>query len=204
MYQLPPLPYAADALAPLISAQTLITHHDKHHARYVKVVNELAGNMQLPLEDLVADARKRGDAKLFNNAAQAWNHAFYWASMSPQPCKPGERLQHAIADNFGENGGLAQEFIAKGAQQFGSGWVWLVAQQGKLGVVATHDAEVPWLEGGSVPLLVCDVWEHAYYLDYRNERERYLESWFTRLANWDLADEQFAGGTGRFRYPLPN
>jgi len=204
VYQLPPLPYPADALAPLISAQTLTVHHDKHHARYVNVTNELAGSARLPLEDLIVDARRLGNAKLFNNAAQAWNHAFYWASMSPRPCRPGGRLQHAITDNYGENGGLKKEFITKGAEQFGSGWVWLVAHDGKLGVVATHDAELPWLISGCVPLLVCDVWEHAYYLDYRNERERYLEGWFDRLANWDFADEQFAGAEGRFRYPLPD
>lgn len=203
MYPLPPLPYAADALAPLISAQTLTTHHDKHHARYVKVTNELAGEGQLPLEDLIADAHQRGNTKLFNNAAQAWNHAFYWASMSERQCRPGGRLQHAITDNFGENGGFKQEFIRRGAEQFGSGWVWLVAEEGKLGIVATHDAEVPWLNAACVPLLVCDVWEHAYYLDYKNERERYLESWFDKLANWDFADEQFAAGGGRFRYPPP-
>lgn len=203
MYPLPPLPYAADALAPLISAQTLSTHHDKHHARYVKVTNELAGASQSPLEDLISDAHRRGDQKLFNNAAQAWNHAFYWESMSERPCRPGGRLQHAITDNFGENGGFKQEFIRKGAEQFGSGWVWLVAQEGKLGILATHDAQVPWLNGACVPLLVCDVWEHAYYLDYKNERERYLESWFDKLANWDFADEQFAVGGTRFRYPPP-
>lgn len=204
MYQLPPLPYAPDALTPVIGAPTVQTHYVKHHARYVKVTNELAGDTSMPLEELIADASRRGNTKLFNNAAQAWNHAFYWASMSPRPCKPGEALQHAITDEFGDNGGLKEEFVRKGGAQFGSGWVWLMAKDGKLSVVATHDADVPWLAAdGGVPLLVCDVWEHAYYLDYRNERERYLEAWFERLANWDFADVQFPGGTGNFRYPLP-
>jgi Fe-Mn family superoxide dismutase len=203
MYQLPPLPYAADALAPVISAATLQTHHDKHHARYVKVTNELAGNTHTPLEELIAHASQQGNTKLFNNAAQAWNHAFYWASMSARPDHSAGALQQAIAGSFGDVATLRKQFISKGAEQFGSGWVWLMADDGKLAVVATHDAEVPWLRAGGVPLLVCDVWEHAYYLDYRNERERYLESWFDRLANWEFAATQLSGGAGRFRYPLP-
>lgn len=203
MYRLPPLPYELDALAPVIGAETMRTHHGKHHARYVEVVNDIAGAATPPLEDLVAEARRRGDSKLFNNAAQAWNHAFFWESMTPKPAAPAGELARAIDSSFGGHARLRQEFVAKGSAQFGSGWVWLIAAGGKLEVVTSHDADQPWLGTLGVPLLLCDVWEHAYYLDYKNERGRFLEAWFDKLANWSFAAAQLAGGAGRFRYPPP-
>jgi Fe-Mn family superoxide dismutase len=207
MYLLPPLPYDPDALRPVIGVETMQTHHGKHHARYVQVVNELRGEAAgtRPLEDVIAEARERGDRKLFNNAAQAWNHAFFWESMAPRATKPVTPLENVIGTGYGNVGALRDSFVAAGAAHFGSGWVWLMASNGKLEVVATHDAEQPWLDTGGVPLLVCDLWEHAYYLDYKNERDRFLCSWFDRLANWDFAAAQHAAasrGQGGYRYPF--
>lgn len=206
MYVLPPLPYAADALHPVIGSETVQTHHGKHFARYVSVVNELLGEAagRRPLEDVIADAHARGERKLFNNAAQAFNHAFYFESMTPASAPPQGPLASAIDSTFGNLAALEDRFVAEGAAHFGSGWVWLVASKAGLEVVSTHDAAVPWLDGGATPLLVCDVWEHAYYLDYKNERDRYLRTWFERLANWSFAAAQYAaatqGGTP-YRYP---
>lgn len=202
MYRLPSLSYELEALSPVIGAETMRTHYGKHHARYVQVTNEIAGTTQAPLEELIADARRRGDAKLFNNAAQAWNHAFFWESMAPAPTSPTDELARAIEAAFGSRASLRQEFVAKGAAQFGSGWVWLVATNGgKLEVVTSHDADQPWLGTLDAPLLVCDVWEHAYYLDYKNERGRFLEAWFDRLANWAFAATQLTDHQKRYRYP---
>jgi Fe-Mn family superoxide dismutase len=207
MYLLPPLPYDADALRPVIGVETMQTHHGKHHARYVRVVNELLGEAAgtRPLEDVIAEAHARGDRKLFNNAAQAWNHAFFWESMTPLASAPAAALTTAIDSSFGNLGALKDLFVAEGAAHFGSGWVWLMAHKGKLQVVSTHDAEQPWLGTGGTPLLVCDLWEHAYYLDYKNERDRFLRAWFDRLASWDFASAQHAcavRGAGAYRYPL--
>jgi Fe-Mn family superoxide dismutase len=207
MYLLPPLPYDADALRPVVGTETMQTHHGKHHARYVHVVNELLGESAgtRPLEDVIADADERGNRKLFNNAAQAWNHAFFWESMAPVATAPAASLKDTINARYGDLGALKSLCVAEGAAHFGSGWVWLIAQHDELEVVSTHDAEQPWLASGGTPLLVCDLWEHAYYLDYKNERERFLRAWFDRLANWDFATAQHAaalrGGAG-YRYPV--
>jgi Fe-Mn family superoxide dismutase len=206
MYQLPPLPYAHEALAPVINAETMHIHHGKHHARYVTVTNELIPGSTDPLEDVIAAALRDGKTKLFNNAAQAWNHAFFWASMAPSATQPGSALQRAIDSTFGSLDKLGEQFIAEGGAHFGSGWVWLLAQEGKLKVVSSHDAGQPWLTEGGVPLLVCDVWEHAYYLDYKNDRAQFLKAWFGRLANWEFATAQLNAASGdgeRFRYPRP-
>jgi Fe-Mn family superoxide dismutase len=206
MYLLPPLPYAPDALRPVLGEATLQTHHGKHHARYVHVTNELLGDAagSRPLEDVIAAAHERADRKLFNNAAQAWNHAFFWQSMTPQATTAKGELQDAITASYGQVGALKDLFVAEGVAQFGSGWVWLMASKTKLEVVATHDAEVPWLAGGT-PLLVCDVWEHAYYLDYKNERDRFLRAWVDRLANWEFAAAQYAAAVrGAVGYSYPS
>jgi superoxide dismutase, Fe-Mn family len=203
MYVLPPLPYAHDALEPVIGSVTMQIHHGKHHQRYVTVMNGMVGDSMLSLEELITDAKRRGDTKLFNNAAQAWNHAFFWESMAPQPVAPAGALKEAIHGAFGSLEGLRKEFVAKGAAQFGSGWIWLVACDNGLQVVTTHDADLPWVGTSAVPVLLCDVWEHAYYLDYRSERGRFLCTWFDKLANWDYAAKQLSGGAGRYRYPAP-
>ena len=207
MYVLPPLPYDAAALSPVIGVETMQTHHGKHHARYVSTVNDLLGESagSRPLEDVIAEARQRGQQKLFNNAAQSWNHAFFWESMTPVDTAPAQPLQEAIDAAFGSLTALRDRFVADGAAHFGSGWVWLRAAKGKLDVVASHDADQPWLTTGGVPLLVCDLWEHAYYLDYKNERDRFLRTWFDRIANWDFASAQHRAalrGADAYRYPV--
>jgi Fe-Mn family superoxide dismutase len=211
MFELPDLPYAYDALEPTISDKTLHFHHDKHHATYVKTVNELlagAADVGKSLEDVVRGAVKSGNKKLANNAAQAWNHAFFWESMTPSPQKPASELTAAIAGAFGDLKGLKEKFVAEGAAHFGSGWVWLVSDRaGKLEVRSTHDADDTLTKEGVTPLIVCDLWEHAYYLDYQNDRKGFLEKWFDALPNWSFAARQYAAarGTGEaWRYPAPH
>ena len=209
MYALPQLPYAYDALAPLISRDTLHTHHDKHHKTYVEKTNELAAKAGLagrPLEEVVREARRRDDKTLFNNAAQAWNHAFFWRAMRPAGgAAPSGDLAQAI-QRFGGQQALKDLFVEEGVGHFGSGWVWIVTGSEGLQVISTHDAEDTLVREGLFPLLVCDLWEHAYYLDYKNDRKGFLERWFESLANWEFAAAQLAASDGRgegFRYPAP-
>jgi Fe-Mn family superoxide dismutase len=207
MIQLPPLPYAHDALEPVLSETTLRTHHGKHHARYVEVTNTLAdkaGLAALPVEDLIRQAAMSPDRKLFNNAAQAWNHAFFWNAMAPSNRPPAGPLAEAIVAAFGGLDELRARFLEEGAGHFGSGWVWLAAEGGRLGVFSTHDADTV-VTRSVTPLLVCDLWEHAYYLDHKNDRAGFLGQWWDRLANWDFAEMQFAADAGRgaaWTYPL--
>ena len=211
MFALPDLPYAYDALAPVISDKTLHFHHDKHHATYVKTTNELlskAGKSPKSLEAVIGQASKAGEKKLFNNAAQAWNHGFFWVAMAPKPEKPTGDLAKAITDAFGDLAALKTKFVEEGAGHFGSGWVWLLADKdGKLQVRSTHDAEDLVAHDGPTPLIVCDLWEHAYYLDHQNDRKGFLEGWFDALANWSFAARQFAAARGEgeaWRYPAPS
>ena len=210
MITLPELPYPYDALTPVISADTMRLHHDKHHAAYVKTTNELlgeAGGGPRELETIVVDAHRSGQKKLFNNAAQAWNHAFFWVSMSPKRQSPAKELAGPIASAFGDMLSLKDSFVSEGVGHFGSGWVWLVADDaGVLRVVSTHDAANPLIESGLTPLLVCDLWEHAYYLDHKNDRKGFLEAWFDALPNWDFAGSQWSAARSRrqpWRYPAP-
>jgi superoxide dismutase, Fe-Mn family len=206
MILLPDLPYAYDGLAPVLSAATMRTHHDKHHAKYVEVVNALAKDEALgasSLENLIHHATVARAGKLFNNAAQAWNHGFFWNCMAPKPESPSGALVDAIKTSFGDLASLRAAFLTEGAAHFGSGWVWLVAQEGRLSVLSTHDADTV-VTREVTPLLVCDVWEHAYYLDHRNDRAGFLQAWWDRLANWDFAQSQFASATAGlppWRYP---
>ena len=209
MFQLTPLPYAQGALAPVISERTLQFHHGKHHAAYVKTLNELLekkGDKPKSLEEVIVEAGRSGEAKLFNNAAQAWNHAFFWESMRPAGgAAPGGELARLIQD-FGGQQALNDAFVEEGFGHFASGWVWLVTGSDGLKVISTHDAEDTLIREGLFPLLVCDVWEHAYYLDYKNDRKAFLERWFESLANWDFAAAQLAAADGSgagFRYPAP-
>ena len=209
MYILPELPYAHDALEPIVSADTLRTHHGKHHKAYVDKANELAAKAGLtgrPMEDVVREARRLGDQKLFNNAGQAWNHAFFWHCMTPEFQPPSGDLAAAIDQAFGGLPGLKEAFVAEGVNHFASGWAWLVAGSDGLQVVSYHDADNPLVHEGVFPLLVCDVWEHAYYLDYKNDRKSFLERWFDQAVNWSFAEAQLAAANGRgevFRYPAP-
>ncbi|MEC4896200.1 MAG: superoxide dismutase [Oscillatoria sp. PMC 1051.18] len=189
-YELPPLPYDYKALEPHISASTLEFHHDKHHAAYVKKYNAAIEGTEyadMPIEEVIkkiyGDASKQG---LFNNAAQAWNHTFYWNSMKPSGGgAPSGAVADKIKADFGSYDKFKEEFKQAGATQFGSGWAWLVLDNGKLEVIKTPNAENP-LHLGKTPLLTMDVWEHAYYLDYQNQRPSYIDTFLDSLVNWDF------------------
>jgi Fe-Mn family superoxide dismutase len=204
LYILPELPYAYEAQEPTVSANTLHFHHDKHHAAYVTALNGLLnGDDQGSLEEVIKTA---APGKIFNNAAQAWNHAFFWHAMSPTQTAPSADLVAAIDEAFGDLAALKTAFVTEGIGHFASGWVWLVAEGGKLKVISTHDAASTVTQAGVTPLLVCDLWEHAYYLDHQNNRKGFLEAWFDGLANWALADAQFAAAKGAGQawvYPAP-
>ena len=193
-YELPDLPYAKDALAPHISEETLNFHHGKHHNTYVVNLNNLLdGDDSKSLEELMketaGDASKAG---VFNNAAQVWNHTFYWNSMSPNGGgKPTGAIAAKIDEDFGSYEKFAEEFKTAGATQFGSGWAWLVLENGKLKVTKTPNAECP-LTDGATPLITMDVWEHAYYLDFQNRRPDYMGAFLESLINWDFANENLA------------
>ena len=211
MFNLPELPYAHDTLQPTISDDTLHFHHDKHHAAYVKALNGLlAGKpgQARSLEEVIREAADSGDKTLFNNAAQAWNHAFFWECMSPSRQAPSGDLGQSIDTSFGSLETFRKMFVSEGAGHFGSGWVWLVSDgSGRLNVRATHDADDTVTREGVTPLIVCDLWEHAYYLDYQNDRKAYLEAWFDALANWSFAAGQLRaaqGGGKAWRYPAPD
>lgn len=211
MFVLPDLPYAYDALSPVISARTMHLHHDKHHATYVKTLNTLldeAGQRPANLEEVVRAAHDNPEArKLYNNAGQAWNHALFWVAMSPEPTRCGGDLVSAINDKFGGLAQLGEAFVKQGAEHFGSGWVWLVVRGGELAVIATHDADGPLTLSNTTPLLVCDLWEHAYYLDHQNDRKAFLGAWFQALPDWDFAARQWAAAHGEgeaWSYPKPD
>jgi len=185
-FTLPELPYALDALAPTISKETLEFHYGKHHQTYVTNLNNLVAGTEFEsasLEDIV----KKSSGGIFNNAAQVWNHTFYWNSMSPNGGgEPTGKLAEAINAKWGSVAAFKEAFNKSAAGNFGSGWTWLVKKaDGSLDIVNTSNAATP-LTTADVALLTCDVWEHAYYIDYRNARPKYLES-FWNLANWDFA-----------------
>lgn len=210
MFALPELPYAYDALEPVMSERTLHFHHDKHHAAYVKTTNELLQKTTAsprPLESVILEALKSRDKALFNNAAQAWNHSFFWESMSARREQPTDELAAAIDRAFGGLSGLKKAFAEQGAGHFGSGWMWLTSNKGGgLELRSTHDADDTLTHGGVTPLLVCDLWEHAYYLDHQNDRKGFLAAWFDALPNWRFASAQFAAAQGRsqpWRHPVP-
>ncbi len=189
-FTLPELPFAKDSLAPHISAETLDYHHGKHHQAYVTKLNELvAADASLAgksLEDLVRST----SGGVFNQAAQVWNHTFYWHSMKPGGGgEPTGALKAAIDEAFGSFADFKTKFSAAAVGQFGSGWAWLVKNEGgKLEIVQTSNAGCPLTENKK-PLLTCDVWEHAYYVDYRNARPKYVEAWWN-LVNWEHAAKQ--------------
>ena len=189
--ELPKLPYALDALEPHISKETLEFHYGKHHQTYVTNLNNLIQGTELEGKDLV-DIIKNSSGGIFNNSAQVWNHTFYWNSLSPQGGgQPTGALADAINENFGSFEKFQEEFTKTAVTTFGSGWAWLVKNsQGKLELISTSNAGTPLTED-STPLLTCDVWEHAYYIDYRNARPKYLESWWN-LVNWDFASKNFS------------
>ena len=192
MHELPKLPYSLDALEPHISRETLDYHYGKHHRAYVNKLNELIRNTDLehlPLEAIIrATAPLTGrPSPIFNNAAQAWNHAFYWQCLTPRACTPGVAAAQAINAQFGSVEEFRQQFTQVALNTFGSGWAWLIGNNdGKLEIVSTSNAETP-LTRDRVPLLTCDLWEHAYYIDYRNARAEYLTA-FWKVLNWDFLE----------------
>lgn len=199
---LPPLPYADDALEPTISATTLQTHHGKHHKTYVDKTNaaiEDSDHADASLEQIIAAAEAKGDKGLFNNAAQSWNHAFYWKSLTPEASEPTGELASAIEASFGSLAALKAELVAQGTAHFASGWVWLLARGGSLSVEQTHDAAT-FATGDAKPLLVIDLWEHAYYLDHKNLRPDYLKAVTEMHLDWAFAAENF-GRDGTWAYP---
>lgn len=196
-FKLPDLPYDAGALEPHISRTTMETHHGKHHAAYIKNMNAiLAERADAPkaLEDVVQLAVREGNRKLFNNAAQAWNHGFFWQSLTPEAQGgPSGDLKSAIEKAFGSISSFNDEAKAKGVGHFASGWLWLVSDKnGAVSLTDLHDADTPITDASLTPLLVCDLWEHAYYLDYKNERPRFVEAFLSTLANWRFAESQYA------------
>lgn len=192
-FQLPALPYAEGALDPIISARTVGIHYGKHHQGYLTRVNELvAGTPLASLELQVLIQKVAGDPAqtgLFNAAAQTWNHTFYWNSLKPKGGgKPTGKLLTAIEGAYGNFDTFKDTFVKTAVGVFGTGWAWVVIENGKLKIVGTQDAEVPFTKG-QTPLLTVDVWEHAYYLDYQNKRKDYVEAVFNGLLNWDFAAE---------------
>jgi len=196
-FTLPDLPYGRDALAPHVSEQTLNFHYGKHHQAYVTNLNGLIEGTDLAdksLEEIVkisgADKSKAG---IFNNAAQVWNHTFYWHSMKPGGGgKPHGKVAEMIDRDLGGYDEFAKAFKAAGGTQFGSGWAWLVLKDGKLAITKTPNAETPLTDAGTTPLLTMDVWEHAYYLDYQNSRPNYMDTFLTSLVNWDFVNQNLA------------
>ncbi len=194
--ELPNLPYAQDALEPVISARTVGIHYGKHHQAYFDNLHKLLGGTPLAsatLEQLILKSHGREDMEdVFNNAAQAWNHNFYWKSLSPVQTSPDERLNKAIVAKFGSVEAVSKQLMTVAASQFGSGWGWLVVDKGELAVVKTGNAQTPFTRSGQLPLLTVDVWEHAYYLDYQNRRPEYLAKTIAQKLNWAFASENYA------------
>jgi len=199
-FQLPPLPYPAEALQPHISAKTLEFHHGKHHQAYVTALNNLVKDgpkSQLPLEALIMESAKDPtQTGIFNNAGQVWNHTFFWQCMKPQGGgKPTGDVASAIDSAFGGLDKFKAQFKEAAVTQFGSGWAWLVADKGDRGalkIMKTANADLPMVHGQTA-LLTCDVWEHAYYLDYQNRRPDFVQAFLDHLVNWDFVAKNLKG-----------
>ncbi len=194
---LPSLPYATDALMPHMSPETFEYHHGKHHQAYVDNGNKLIAGSEFEgkaLEEIITSSFGKNPG-VFNNSAQVYNHTFFWNSMKPSGggAMPG-LLEGKIVESFGSMDAFRTAFVQGGMTQFGSGWVWLVMKDGKLEIMKTPNAENP-LVHGATPIITCDVWEHAYYIDYRNARPKFLETFVDNLANWEFAEANMAAAT---------
>lgn len=195
-FELPPLPFKEDALEPHLSGKTMSFHYGKHHQAYMTNLKNLIQGTDLEkkiLEDIVKESANNPEkVGIFNNAAQVWNHTFYWNSLRPKGGgQPSSSLGRKITEDFGSFEKFAELFKQAGVSQFGSGWVWLVLEKnGSLKVTKSSNADLP-LVHGQTALLTCDVWEHAYYLDYQNRRPDYLDVFLKNLANWDFAQKNF-------------
>jgi Fe-Mn family superoxide dismutase len=196
-FQLPDLPFSKDALAPHMSAETLEFHHGKHHATYVKKTNEMIegkGDLSgASLVDVIRKAGTSGDKKLFNNSAQLWNHSFFWQCLSPDKQQPSGKLAQLIDDGFGGIDPMLQKLGDEAVNHFSNGWAWLVLDRDQLKITSLHDADTPLVHDGMVPLFTLDVWEHAYYIDYRNERPKFVTSVLSNIVNWDFVAQNLDG-----------
>jgi Fe-Mn family superoxide dismutase len=197
-FQLPDLPYAKDALSPHISAETLDFHHGKHHAAYVKKVNAMLGETgasgDRALSEVIRQAKTNGEIKLFNNAAQIWNHSFFWQCLAPPNGEqPDGRLKQLIEEGFGTPEAMLAKLEEEAVNHFSNGWAWLVLNRGQLEITSLHDADTPLVHDGMVPLFTIDVWEHAYYIDYRNERPRFVSSVLKNIINWNFVADNLDG-----------
>ena len=201
-FKVTPLPYADDALAPAISAETLSYHHGKHHKAYIDKTNAAidgTDHADKSLEEIIATARGN-DQGLFNNAAQSWNHGFYWHSLDGDGGSPTDELKSMIDEAFGSTDELIKKLQERGAGHFASGWVWLAEKGGKLSIEETHDGDTLADNDGVNPLLVIDLWEHAYYLDHQNARPAYLKAVTEGKLNWGFASENLSRGS-TWSYP---
>lgn len=196
-FVLPPLPFDKSALEPHMSAETFDFHHGKHHKAYVDKVNgwiDEKGLAGLSLIDVTKKAKDTNDKGLFNNAAQIWNHSFFWQSLAPAgSTKPSEKLQGLIDAGFGSTDALIEKLAAEAVGHFASGWAWLVLQGDKLAITSYHDADTPIVHDAGVPLLTLDVWEHAYYIDYRNARPKFADTVLQNIVNWDFVSQNLDG-----------
>jgi len=197
-FVLPELPFARDALAPHMSAETLDFHHGKHHQAYVTKTNELiAADQELSgssLARVIREANRTGQAKLFNNAAQLWNHSFFWQCLAAaEGQRPTGKLAHLIDDAFGNADAMLDKLQEEAVNHFASGWAWLVLDRGALRITSLHDADTPLVHEGMVPLFTLDVWEHAYYIDYRNARPTFAGAVLKNIVNWDFVAENLDG-----------
>ena len=196
-FQLPELPYPKDALAPHMSAETLEFHHGKHHAAYVKKTNAMLEDQRLPatsLIDVVRAAKRDGNSKLFNNSAQLWNHSFFWQCLAPAEAQqPDGKLKQMIDDGFGGVEAMLEKLSDEAVNHFSNGWAWLLLDRDTLKIASLHDADTPLVHDGMVPLFTLDVWEHAYYIDYRNERPRFASTVLGNIVNWEFVAQNLDG-----------
>jgi Fe-Mn family superoxide dismutase len=197
-FQLPDLPFDKDALAPHMSAETLDYHHGKHHRAYVTKTNELLEQERdlegASLVQVVREARRSGNTKLFNNGAQLWNHSFFWQCLAPaEGQQPAGKLAHLIDDAFRSTEAMLKALHEEAVNHFASGWAWLVLDRGSLRITSLHDADTPLVHDGMVPLFTLDGWEHAYYIDYRNERPKFATAILSNVVNWEFVGQNLDG-----------
>jgi Fe-Mn family superoxide dismutase len=196
-FTLPDLPYSKEALAPHMSAETLEFHHGKHHAAYVKKTNAMAQDKSLSgasLIEVVRAAKKGGESALFNNAAQLWNHSFFWQCLAPaHGQRPEGKLKQMIDDSFGGVDPMLEKLAKEATEHFSNGWAWLLLDRDMLKIASLHDADTPLVRDGMVPLFTLDVWEHAYYIDYRNERPRFAKAVLSNIVNWEFVARNLDG-----------
>ncbi|MCA1749360.1 MAG: superoxide dismutase [Parasphingopyxis sp.] len=195
-FVLPELPYSKDAFGETISAETFDYHHGKHHNAYVSKTNDAIEGTDLAgakLSEVIVAAKEKGDQGLFNNSAQVWNHSFYWQCLSPQKQNPSGKLAAIIEDCFGSKSEMLDKFKSEAVGHFASGWAWLVLDGEELKITSLHDADTPVAHEGMKPLLTLDVWEHAYYIDYRNARPDYIDALLEQAINWEFVARNLDG-----------